>query len=200
MRTIRFGTVSGAALVLLAGSALAQGRGGRGNISRGGMLAGWPGGGAMEEKKGKLYVVSEATLVRVDMKTFKVELRVDLSDVGRDAAEEEKERRAWMARFDQNGDNVIDEAEVGQQRWRWLRRFDRNGDGSVTLDEAQVGPAPGASGPATLKEVDGKLVMLRGNMLFKFDTETLELEATENVLPPPEPEPEAEEERPEPAF
>lgn len=176
-----------AAAVLLAGTAFAQGRG-RFDWRR--MMPGrGADAGVMIEHGGKLYVVCEATLARVDFDKFEVETRADLSKVGRDAEKEKKEREAWIAQFDENGDKILDEGDGG--RWRWVRSFDGNGDGRVTPEEAGIGPAPGASGPASLKVVRGKLVMLRGGMIFRFALDTLKLEASERI-PPPEPEREEE--------
>ena len=125
------------------------------------------------------------------LKEFTVEVRADLSGLGRDEEETKKERAKWIALCDENKDKVIDALDGA--RWNWARGNDRNKDGKVTPDEADIGPAPGAAGVATLQMVKGDLVMLRSGYVFKFDPKTLELEATERILPP-EPEPEEEDE------
>ncbi|MHC4505621.1 MAG: hypothetical protein ACYTFI_20130 [Planctomycetota bacterium] len=187
--TLLAGAAAVAVLVLPAGEALARQAGWRQHWRR--TMRGAFDPGAMAEKAGKLYVVCEATLARVDLKEFTVEERADLSGLGRDEEETKKERAKWIALVDENKDKVIDALDGA--RWNWARGNDHNKDGKVTPDEADIGPAPGAAGVATLQIVKGDLVMLRSGYVFKFDPKTLELEATERILPP-EPEPEEEDE------
>ena len=189
MRTRLLGALATVVLVLPAGGALAQGPGWADHWRRTMRTAFDP--GAMTERSGKLYVVCEATLARVDLKEFKVEARVDLSKLGRDEEQDKKDREEWIARLDNNKDKVVDALDGA--RWGWARRFDLNKDGKVTADEADIGPAPGAAGSATLAVVQGRLVMLRSGYIFRFDPATLELEASEKILPPP-PEPDEKDE------
>lgn len=184
MRTWSLGALATVVLVLPAGGTLAQAPGWADHWRRTMRTAFDP--GAMTEKSGKLYVVCEATLARVDLKGFEVEARVDLSKLGRDEEQDKKDREEWIARLDNNKDKVVDVLDGA--RWGWARRFDLNKDRKVTADEADIGPAPGAAGSATLAVVQGKLVMLRSGYIFRFDPATLELETTERILPPaPEP-------------
>jgi len=158
----------------LLGSVLIAGAWGRSAMAEGGMT----------ESKGKLYVVSGATLMRIDLKTLKVEAKADLSKLGADekvVAEEKKRREDWIARFDTDKNGEIDGEELTKNRW--MSRMDRNQDGKLTGDEVPVRsrPAPGATGAAELLVKESKLIMLRGGTVFVFDLTSLELKSSVKV-------------------
>lgn len=133
---------------------------------------------ALIEHEEKFFILTGATLARVDIATSVVEARKDLHKVGKEPGADERDRKwrqAFLARYDSDGDGVISSVEA--KRYPHVRKMDKDGDGAVVLKEV---PAPmrkgaGAQGEARLVVSSRGLHMLRGGMLFLFDLKTLEL-------------------------
>jgi len=153
-------------------------------LSAGAAWAGPGGAGPMAVSGNTLYVVSGTELVSIDLSTYKVTARKDLTLIGREKAEEEARRRneAYLTRWDENQDGKVTEEEAGRS-WRWLKRQDKNGDGNITADEITIHrPMPRAAyGQATLMVHGGRLFMLRNGSVFVFDARSLDLKADVEV-------------------
>ncbi len=135
------------------------------------MRGAFGGSGTMVSEGDNLFVLSGATLARVNMGTYEIAAKIDLNEIGRDeaAAREAEQRKEWIKRFDKNGDGKVAAAD-GEFQGQWMSRFDKNNDSILTEDEVPVFPRPtrAASGSAVLTVAGNDLCMLRGGTLYIF--------------------------------
>jgi hypothetical protein len=139
---------------------------------------------SMAVSEGKLFIVLGREIKRLDADTLEEEAKADIPVAGADDEANRKKQEAFIARFDKNEDGAITKDEL--KRPEMLSRFDKNEDGKITADEAP-GPKMMAArmppGPTTLLVEDGSVYVFQGGALYRFDADTLELEADVNLAP-----------------
>ena len=87
----------------------------------------------------KLYVVSGTTLACVNLKTYEVEFKKDLTLIAKEKAEAEamEKRKAYLSRYDKNKDGKVTQEEAGRN-WNWLKRQDADNNGEVVPAEVTL--------------------------------------------------------------
>jgi Ca2+-binding EF-hand superfamily protein len=128
----------------------------------------------MAVSAGKLYLIVNGAIQRLDATTLQLEASAAIPAHHPDEQELAKEQ--FMTRFDRNGDGEITMDEL--DRPEALAKIDENGDGKITRDEV---PMPrvriAQSSPASLLVEAGNVYVFQNGQLFRFRADTLELEA-----------------------
>jgi hypothetical protein len=150
----------------------------------------------MEVHGGKIYLLNDMALFKIDQATMKVEATASLAE----AVEAKAEARAkggvplpaFLTRYDVDNDGKISEKEVpdGPKTWRALARYDRDRDGVILGEEAQavmwLGYANSARmrKPAIIKIVGDSVLIFAHDRLFKFNRATLASASNLDVTDP----------------
>lgn len=149
-----------------------------------GDAAGGGGGGPMAVYGNKLYVVSGTSIACIDLKTFKVVAKKDLTLIAKEQAEAEalEKRKAYLSRYDTDKDGKVTEKEAGK-RWRWLKRNDKDKNGQVEPGEMSMYQprSPAAYGDASLLVTGNAVFMLRSGNVFMFDRASLDFQKSVEV-------------------
>ncbi len=139
---------------------------------------------AMVVSAGKLYIVLGRELRRLDADTLEEEKKADIPVPGANDEAGKKKQKKFIARFDKNKDGAIGKDEF--PRADIIQKLDKNGDGKITVEEApgaQMMAARMPAGPSTLLVERGSVYVFQGGSLYRFNADSLELQATAELAP-----------------
>ena len=134
-----------------------------------------------------IYVVTGQNVFRVAAATMQLAARGTLKAPEGDVAGETEMRERLMKRMDRDGDGQLSRDEF--PRPEAFKKADRNGDGFVTLDELRVPGGGmmrrpgGPGGPVKIIAGRSAVYVLRGNVLYKLDSEDLKVLGSTRLEP-----------------
>ncbi len=145
---------------------------------------GQPQAPAMAVSDGNLFIVLGREIRRLDADTLEEEKKAEIPVPGADDETSRKMQEKFIKRFDKDGDGAVSGNEL--PRPELLDRLDKDGDGKVSQSEApgpQMMAARMPAGPSTLLVQEGSVYVFQGGALYRFDAESLELEASAELAP-----------------